>query len=231
MRVKACIVGQGTFGPLTLELRKFLEEEWHFEITRSIAEADVVFFGGGGDINPRLYGQSRLFQVRNVDDERDEREMFAYKLAFDKLKVGICRGAQLLNIMNGGRLYQHVEGGHLSSHQVRLHNGRICTTTSSHHQLMIPGDNAEVLATAYSETGSLSICKRRASAISIIEYQKNWVDPEVIRYADTRSLCIQGHPERQLRATGHSFDRFVGPDENKDFRDYCHTLIMEGLAA
>jgi putative glutamine amidotransferase len=64
---------------------------------------------GGGDLNPRLYGQANR-ACRNIDDARDARELaLLRRFAALRLPVlGICRGAQLLNVGLGGTLEQDV---------------------------------------------------------------------------------------------------------------------------
>jgi carbamoylphosphate synthase small subunit len=103
-------------------------------------------------------------------------------------KAGICRGGQLLNIMNGGKMYQHVDG-HTSDHYMtEIASQRLIKVSSVHHQMMIPADNAEIVCIA-----STSKFKQRANQISNIKM--NDPDPEVIYYPDDKALCFQGHPE------------------------------------
>lgn len=61
--------------------------------------------GGGNDIDPAIYGGD-LSASRSVDPARDEFELGILSLA-DRLAVpvlGICRGAQLINVHQGGTL-------------------------------------------------------------------------------------------------------------------------------
>lgn len=62
--------------------------------------------GGGNDIDPAIYGGDPSHSP-NVDPIRDDFELAVLELA-DRLAVpvlGICRGAQLMNVYAGGRLY------------------------------------------------------------------------------------------------------------------------------
>lgn len=71
-------------------------------------EADFAGFiiGGGNDIDPGIYGGD-VSASRNVDPLRDEFELSVLNLAAERdLPVmGICRGAQLLNVHAGGTLH------------------------------------------------------------------------------------------------------------------------------
>ena len=68
---------------------------------------DVAGFiiGGGHDIDPGIYGGD-VSKSRSIDTLRDEYELAVLELA-EKRRVpvlGICRGAQLINVHRGGTL-------------------------------------------------------------------------------------------------------------------------------
>ena len=106
--------------------------------------------------------------------------------------VGICRGAQLLCVLNGGSLYQHSE-------PTKQDHPIVCLTakppyiektyynvSASHHQIMRPEGNYQVLGWNPEETlvyDNDSTCHFEMKS------------PEIIWYPETKSLCIQAHPE------------------------------------
>jgi putative glutamine amidotransferase len=67
---------------------------------------DGLIIGGGSDIDPRLYGGDEA-QSHKLDLERDrfELEIIQRALRTQLPIMGICRGAQLLNVVRGGSLY------------------------------------------------------------------------------------------------------------------------------
>lgn len=70
---------------------------------------DGLLLCGGGDIDPLRYGQENCGS-KNIVPQRDENEIDFAK-AFVKARkpiLGICRGMQLLNVVLGGSLYQHI---------------------------------------------------------------------------------------------------------------------------
>lgn len=71
------------------------------------APLDGLLIGGGDDINPERYGEAARIVIR-FDQERDDLEWRMLELAArDRIPVlGICRGAQLLNVFHGGNLHQ-----------------------------------------------------------------------------------------------------------------------------
>ena len=70
---------------------------------------DGLILGGGKDIYPELYKQSPL-EDYTYTPKRDEMEMFwAHKAISENIPaLGICRGAQLMNVACGGSLHASV---------------------------------------------------------------------------------------------------------------------------
>lgn len=165
---------------------------------RNVDEADVVLFTGGEDVNPELYGEVPMAKT-HYNRVRDEREQVIYHQARKRNlpMVGICRGGQFLNVMNGGRMWQHVTnhaGNHIARIEVPPFEGkdqkrRTIEVTSTHHQMMIPTDDGLVLATAD------CALEKHAPALSQMGKRKGELDTEVVFYDDTNCLCFQPHPE------------------------------------
>jgi putative glutamine amidotransferase len=68
---------------------------------------------GGGDVDPRRYGEQAIAGLDGVLPERDEMEFAALDFAIGRgLPIlGICRGCQVLNVHLGGTLWQDIAGG------------------------------------------------------------------------------------------------------------------------
>ena len=71
---------------------------------------DGLLLSGGPDINPRFYGEQPLAGLGEIDEDLDRMELEAAKIAFQKdLPIlAICRGIQILNVSQGGTLYQDI---------------------------------------------------------------------------------------------------------------------------
>ncbi len=69
---------------------------------------DGLLVSGGEDVEPGRYGQSPHPTVEWVDPVRDEFEfkVVQYAFAADRPLLGVCRGAQVLNVAAGGTLVQ-----------------------------------------------------------------------------------------------------------------------------
>jgi putative glutamine amidotransferase len=74
------------------------------------AELDAVILTGGGDVCPELYDEVPEPETSSQDAVRDHLEMALarHALATAMPVLGICRGAQLLNVALGGSLHQHL---------------------------------------------------------------------------------------------------------------------------
>lgn len=174
----------------SLYLEMFLEMKW--ESADTIEEADVVVFTGGADVNPLMYCQDKLPSTR-FDAERDQQDedLFEEALANDKPMVGICRGAQFLNVKMEGSLFQDVDGHKKLHKAVDPYLGLSFDVTSTHHQMMIPGPGAEVLLIASESTQQTW----RDEEGIVVESVKG-MDIEALVYREDRVLCYQPHPER-----------------------------------
>jgi putative glutamine amidotransferase len=75
--------------------------------TSSTRGLDGVVISGGHDVEPTLYKKAAEVEGK-YDPERDafESEVIDRALADDTPLLGICRGAQLLNVRLGGTLFQ-----------------------------------------------------------------------------------------------------------------------------
>jgi putative glutamine amidotransferase len=71
---------------------------------------DALVLVGGGDIDPARYGQVPHPALAGVDAGRDASELALLRAALDADVpiLAICRGMQLLNVLLGGSLFQHV---------------------------------------------------------------------------------------------------------------------------
>lgn len=90
-------------------------EPTHDEIGRRLAFADAVLLPGGGDLAPSRYGQSLFSQdVYDVDHEQDAFDLAVarWALAEGVPLLAVCRGWQVVNVVLGGTLEQHMAEPH-----------------------------------------------------------------------------------------------------------------------
>jgi putative glutamine amidotransferase len=139
----------------------------------ALAGAGAVLLSGGGDVHPSCYGAAPDAELMDLDPDRDAFEHAAvhWALGSGRRVLGICRGAQLLNVALGGDLVQDLPSAGLTGHwqlesQDRPVHGVVATpgtaahdalggateVNSIHHQAVrTPG--AGLTATAWSPDG------------------------------------------------------------------------------
>ncbi|HEU4912823.1 MAG TPA: gamma-glutamyl-gamma-aminobutyrate hydrolase family protein [Actinomycetes bacterium] len=154
---------------------------------------DGVVLAGGADLDPQLYGEEPHPETTGLRPERDAAELPLLRSALDRdLPVlGVCRGMQLMSVLAGGSLVQHLPEavGHerhrpapgvYGLHDVRLQPG------SRAHAIL--GDTVTV--PSYHHQGLAS-----AGSLSVT----GWADddtPEVVEDPDRRfALGVLWHPE------------------------------------
>lgn len=165
-----------------------------FEVVESFEEADALQFTGGEDVTPSLYGHKR--HIRTYDNpERDAYEKGVFQTYMGKKPMlGICRGSQFLNVMNGGRLFQDVDGHAIgTTHPVFSQLlGKTYHCTSTHHQMMIPSSEGLVDGWAVGVSKKKEWVDESGTLHSEVRDKR---DVEAVWYGRTRCLCFQPHPE------------------------------------
>ena len=108
---------------------------------------DALIIGGGNDISPEHY-KGQIDEKVKLDPERDRLEIEWIKKALDENKplLGICRGAQLINVVLGGSLHQDIREirkftynrpGLLPTKQVKLEKTSKLADICGTHQLRV----------------------------------------------------------------------------------------------
>jgi len=159
---------------------------------RFVEDSDIVCFTGGEDVDPALYGENAIPGTHfNTSRDNKESDVYAQAVMYNKPMVGICRGAQFLNVMNGGKLWQDINK-HAGQNHSLIHvptGEEVFDMTSTHHQQMRPGKDAQIIAVA-----KLSTTKKCADE-EVHRLEPELDDMEVLWYPDSLSLCFQPHPE------------------------------------
>jgi gamma-glutamyl-gamma-aminobutyrate hydrolase PuuD len=172
--------------------RMFTDAGW--DLVDNIKDADLVQFTGGEDVTPALYEEPEHRQTYcNPVRDKQESTIFFNAHEMSVPMAGICRGGQFLNVMCGGKLFQHVDNhatGQLHD-MTDLTTGAVIKVTSTHHQMMRPGPTAEVLAYA-----DISRTRESMKADNVISMAMGkFQDTEAVLYKEDRVLCFQPHPE------------------------------------
>ncbi len=80
------------------------------EARDAVSALDALVLTGGNDVDPARYGEAPHERTVEWRPERDawEIELLRAALSRDIPVLGVCRGAQLMNVAFGGSLRQHV---------------------------------------------------------------------------------------------------------------------------
>lgn len=175
-------------GPDTMISRMFMARGWKVVTNQLDDDVDLIQFTGGADVSSSYYGEP-LHVRAYTNPKRDEQEMNIYNKFVNILPMaGICRGGQLLNVANGGKMYQHVNHHVISGlHSAYCHVRDIdIMVTSDHHQIMIPGIGSTLLLSAKESTVRETYYKEESGKTE---------DVEALYYPETKCFCYQPHPE------------------------------------
>lgn len=138
----------------------------------AVARLDALVVAGGADVEPGLYGAEREARTGPAATERDAWEAALLRAALESGTpvLGICRGMQLLNVVLGGTLTQHIDGhtgppgtaGVLGEHPVKPVTGtryasivpEECAVPTYHHQA-VDRLAPDLVASAYAADGTV----------------------------------------------------------------------------
>lgn len=175
---------------------KHNKDIFYLSSCRDIRFKDYLLLGGGTDIDPALYGEKPSPYTQTPHKQRDRANIKAIEQAsIDGVPViGICRGFQLLDVYNGGKLFQH-SVGHQSEVSIGVEedeDGYISNCASCHHQ---------VVDREYS-TGHL--LGWSSSPRLIVHTGKTPYDtkplyhtPQILYWEKQKHFAVQFHPEWQ----------------------------------
>jgi len=158
---------------------------------------DGLIVGGGDDISPDLYGGQIVASAR-LDPDRDalERRLVCGALARDIPILGICRGAQMINVALGGNLDQDAYATYTASH-------RVWTILPKKDIEVAPGTRlAGISGTEPMRVNSLhsQAVERLGNGLRVAARDTGGMIQAVERVEDPFALGVQWHPEHLLYA-------------------------------
>lgn len=190
----------------------FVENE--ATVTEFVALCDGFLFTGGVDVAPSHYGEEKSKFCGEIQHHRDELELCVLKhiLKTDKPILGICRGAQVINVALGGTLYQDLPSEFPSDIAHRQTNG---TYDFSHEVQITPGTPLRALFDC-ERTPANSFHHQALKALGRGLAPMAYADDGVIEAVydtDRRYLrAYQWHPERLFCSDAHNrliFEDFI----------------------
>ena len=167
------------------------------DIPSLLRRVDAVVFHGGGDVDPRRYGQrANEESLYGIVEEHDavELAMMAAAIESDVPVFAICRGLQVLNVVRGGTLVQDI--------------GTDITGSSSRRPSSTPARVAKAMVPTYPSDATACITK---PSIASVMYQRR-------RAADGLIHAVEIDPARWVVRLSAPGLRRPGPSTTGPFR-------------
>lgn len=159
---------------------------------------DGLLLSGGGDIDPKLYGEERIPECGEIEAGRDEEELDAARWALDQGVpiLGVCRGLQILNVLHGGTLYQDITTQRPNSPR---HDHTSHPRSWRSHEIAINPDSrlAGILGSPRQVVNSLhhQAIDRIGDGIEITAWSEDGIAEAMEIPGDSFVIAVQYHPE------------------------------------
>ena len=170
---------------------------WTAARPRDLDDVDAVVIGGGDDISPDIYG-GELVRSARLDAACDamERALVAGAAARQMPVLGVCRGAQMINVARGGNLHQDAYGVYTASRRVWtvLPRKRV-TVAPDTHLARIAGRETLSINALHSQA-----VDRLGEGMRVAARDQGGMIQAVETVAPPLMLGVQWHPEHLLYA-------------------------------
>lgn len=168
-----------------------------------VSGLDGLLLTGGGDVAAWCYGQEAVPEASGMDAARDAWELALVAAAGDAGQpiLGICRGAQLLNVAAGGTLLQHLPDLSHELHRVTAHD------RESVHAVVVEPASRLAAITGGGPIGVNSLHHQAVGRVGTGLRAVAWSPEgfvEAIEAHDAPHLGVQWHPELLTRRHEHA---------------------------
>jgi putative glutamine amidotransferase len=183
----------------------------NLRVSDYVDELDGLVLQGGADVSPATYGETPLNEAWQGDGIRDRYELDLLRgfIAQRKPVLGICRGAQLINVAFGGTLYQDIAAqlpDTLGHHDAQTYD------KTFHDIRFTPGSS---LARLYPGRGGAKVNTIHHQAVKTL--------------GEGLSVEARSEPDGVIEAIRWQGDGFVfGVQWHPELQDYRDTSLLDG---
>jgi len=151
---------------------------------------DGIMVTAGVDVDPARYQQVQSDRVTTVDPDRDAVEgiLIEHALGSGRPLFCICRGFQLLNVVRGGSLLQHIE--QREPHRARLGADGV-SIESGWHEIVVRASSTLALVTG---AASLRVNSRHHQAVLASGLAPDVLATGIAPDGVIEAIEVPGHP-------------------------------------
>lgn len=154
------------------------------ELADRLSRFDGICMPGGADMDPQLYGQPRAAETEEPMAHQDTFDMavLAAALELQIPTLAICRGMQILNVIQGGDLIQHLPLSRIAHRNV-IHDVTVAEdsrlfdvvgakriTVSSYHHQAVDAIGRDLRVVAVADDGCVEALEHTAGALLAVQW-------------------------------------------------------------
>src|SRR5919204_2799079 len=196
--------------------RPLLVPPWKAGIDETLEAVDGLIFPGGGAPGRTLYAPEPHPETTRVHPERDRGELALLEaaLARDMPVLAICRGSQVLNVVRGGDLVQHLPDvvgdekhkhtpGRFADHDVALEHGTKLSAVlgehapvKSHHHQGFGRIGEGLRVAAHADDGTIEAVEAtdRRFALGVLWHPEAGEDKKLFEELVEEAARLRGQP-------------------------------------
>jgi putative glutamine amidotransferase len=169
-------------------------------LRRLYEECTGIMLSGGNDLDPALYDEAPSDHTEDFSTERDAQELQLLKWALedDKPVLAICRGLQLINVAQGGSLYQHIPDDlpNATVHSIAAEKKRESRVV---HMLRVKPDSKLAQILGVEKLGANAYHHQAVKQLGKNLVAVAWAEDDVIEAIEMPGrkfvVAVQSHPE------------------------------------
>jgi putative glutamine amidotransferase len=176
----------------------------------------LMVVGGYFDIHPKRYGEKKIHPTVKLNEVREE---FEYALGTKAIKtklpfLGICNGMQLINVLHGGNVIQHIPDEKKFMDHEQSHSKEFKDYASGYHEVKIEKKSQlfKIVGKEKIKTNSShhQAAKTAGENLKIVARASDGVIEAVEKTNHPFCIGVQWHPEFEVSdADKKIFEAFV----------------------